>query len=195
MSVIGGVKEFTGLDDAQLMIEVQQGSPVAFRVLVERYKKKAYYLALKLVGNPDDAYDLSQEAFIRVYNARQRYDSTHPFYAWFYTILRNLARNHLQKRSVRMEYALRMSRIRKRNPKVSASPECIMQADEVKRAVWGALEKLPYEHREIIVLRHFEDMSYQEIADFLGIAVGSVMSRLYYARRKLRDLLGEEYGR
>ena len=195
MAVIGGVKEFTDLDDAQLMDAVQQDNPMAFRVLVERYKKKAYFTALKLVGDPDDAYDLSQEAFIRVYNARRRYDKSHPFYAWFYTILRNLARNHIRKRSVRLEYAARTKRIHKRNTEVSESPECIAEADEAKTAVWHAIEKLSYEHREIIILRHFEDMSYDEIAKLLGIAVGSVMSRLYYARRKLRELLGEEYGR
>jgi RNA polymerase sigma-70 factor (ECF subfamily) len=195
MAVIGGVKEFIDLDDAQLMDAVQQDNPMAFRVLVERYKKKAYFTALKLVGDPDDAYDLSQEAFIRVYNARRRYDKSHPFYAWFYTILRNLARNHIRKRSVRLEYAARTKRMRKRNTEVSESPECIAEADEAKTAVWHAIGKLSYEHREIIILRHFEDMSYDEIAKLLGIAVGSVMSRLYYARRKLRELLGEEYGR
>lgn len=195
MAVIGGIKEYTGLDDAQLMDSVQQGNPVAFRVLVERYKKKAYFTALKLVGDPDDAYDLSQEAFIRVYNARRRYDKSHPFYAWFYTILRNLARNHLRKRAVRLEHAARIRRIRRRNVDVSGSPESILETDEAKKAVWAAIEKLSYEHREIIILRHFEDMSYDEIAKLLGIAVGSVMSRLYYARRKLRDLLGEEYAK
>jgi RNA polymerase sigma-70 factor (ECF subfamily) len=195
LAVIGGIKELKGLDDAQLMDSVQQGNPMAFRILVERYKKRAYFTALKLVGDPDDAYDLSQEAFIRVYNARRRYDKSHPFYAWFYTILRNLARNHLRKRSVRLDYAARIKRIRKRNMDVSESPECIVEADEAKKAVWAAIEKLSYEHREIIILRHFEDMSYDEIAKLLGIAVGSVMSRLYYARSKLRDLLGKEYGK
>lgn len=195
LAVIGGIKELIGLDDAQLMDSVQQGNPMAFRVLVERYKKRAYFTALKLVGDPDDAYDLSQEAFIRVYNARRRYDKSHPFYAWFYTILRNLARNHLRKRSVRQEHAARIRRMRKRNMEVSDSPECIAEANETKKVVWAALEKLSYEHREIIILRHFEDMSYDEIAQLLGIAVGSVMSRLYYARKKLRDLLGEEYGK
>jgi RNA polymerase sigma-70 factor (ECF subfamily) len=194
-AVQGGVEELTGLDDSQLMVAVQQGNPMAFRVLVERYKKKAYYTALKLVGDPDDAYDISQEAFIRVYSARRRYDLIHPFYAWFYAILRNLARNHLRKRSIRLEYAVRTRRIRKQNLEVSDSPECIAEADEAKKAVWAAIEKLSYEHREIIMLRHFEDMSYEEIAKLLGIAVGSVMSRLYYARKRLRDLLGEEYER
>ena len=195
IAVMWGIKELTGLDDARLMVSVQQGNPIAFRVLVERYKKKAYYTALKLVRDPDDAYDVSQEAFIRVYNARRRYDGTSPFYAWFYAILRNLARNHMRKRFVRSEYAARVKRIRERNVEVSESPECIVEADEAKKAVWAAMGKLSYDHREIIILRHFEDMSYEEIAKFLGIAVGSVMSRLYYARSKLRDLLGEEYER
>jgi RNA polymerase sigma-70 factor, ECF subfamily len=194
--VIGGVKEeYTGLDDAQLMISVQQGNSTAFRVLVDRYKKKAYYMALKLVGDPDDAYDLSQEAFIRVYNARRRYDGVSPFYAWFYAILRNLARNHLRKRFVRSEYETQTRKIHEHSPEVFESPEFIAEADETKKAIWKAIEKLTYDHREIIILRHFDDMSYEEIANLLGIAVGSVMSRLYYARKRLKDLLGEEYER
>ena len=193
LAVIKDAKEHTGLDDTQLMIEVQQGSTLAFKALVDRHKKKAYYTALKLVGDPDDAYDLSQEAFIRVYNARRRYDGTHPFYAWFYTIIRNLARNYLRKRNVRYEYAVQTRQSSKGNPETSDSPECIAEADEAKKEIWAAIDKLSYDHREIIILRHFEDMSYEEIAEMLGIAVGSVMSRLYYARKKLRDLLGEKY--
>lgn len=195
MAVIRDVKELIGLDDTQLMIEVQQGNTLAFKTLVDRHKKKAYYTALKLVGDPDDAYDLSQEAFIRVYNARRRYDETHPFYAWFYTIIRNLARNHVRKRNVRFEYAIQTKQSSKGNLEMSDSPEYIVEADEAKKAMWAAIDKLPYDHREIIILRHFEDMSYEEIAGILGIAVGSVMSRLYYARKKLRDLLGEKYER
>jgi RNA polymerase sigma-70 factor, ECF subfamily len=195
MAIIGNVKELIGLDDSQLMAAVQQGNSMAFRVLVERYRKKAYYTALKLVGDPDDAYDLSQEAFIRVYNARRRYDCAHPFYAWFYTIIRNLARNHIRKRSVRFGYAIQRKRIGRQSLEVYDSPECIAEADEAKKVVWAAIEKLSFDHREIIILRHFEDMSYEEIAKLLGIAEGSVMSRLYYARKKLRELLGEEYER
>ena len=183
------------MDDTQLMVSVQQGNPMAFKTLVERYKKKAYYTALRLVGNPDDAYDISQEAFVRVYNARRRYDRAQPFYAWFYTILSNLSRNHLRKRTIRLNYAVRTMRLRRRDPELYNSPEYILEADETKKAVWAAIGKLSFEHREIIILRHFEDLSYEEIAQLLGIAVGSVMSRLYYARKKLKDLLGGVYER
>ncbi len=192
-TVKGGDKERTDLDDAQLMVSVQEGDPIALRLLVERYKRKAYYTALKLVGDVDEAYDLSQEAFIRVYNARRRYDRTRPFYSWFYAILSNLAKNHLKKRSVRANYAASIKGAKDAEIDTHDSPEVLVEADETKQAVWAAIEKLSYEHREIIILRHFEDMAYEEIAKLLGIPVGSVMSRLYYARKRLRELLGEAY--
>ncbi len=181
------------MDDAQLMVSVQEGDPIALRLLVERYKRKAYYTALKLVGDADEAYDLSQEAFIRVYNARRRYDHSRPFYSWFYAILSNLAKNHLKKRSVRANYAASVRSAKDAEIDTHDSPEVLVEADETKQAVWAAIEKLSYEHREIIILRHFEDMSYEEIAKLLRIPVGSVMSRLYYARKRLRELLGEAY--
>lgn len=183
------------MDDAQVMVDVQHGDPAAFRILVERYKKRAYYLALKLVGDPDDAYDLSQEAFIRVYNARRRYDQRRPFYSWFYAILSNLAKNHVKKRAVRSQYAAEVRGAGEAQLDERELPDFIVEADETRKAVWAAIEKLPYEQREIIVLRHFEDMSYEEIANLLGIPVGSVMSRLYYARKRLRELLGDAYER
>ena len=183
------------MDDAALMIAVQQDDPTAFRALVEKYKKRAYYLALRLVGDSNDAYDLSQEAFIRVYNARRRYDRNRPFYTWFYAILSNLAKNHLKHRFVRSAYATQVRSAGDAGLDTRGTPEVIVEADETRRAVWAAIENLSFEHREIITLRHFEDMSYEDIAKLLGIPVGSVMSRLYYARRKLRELLGEAYER
>lgn len=191
--VNGGDREQTDLDDAQLMVSVQQGDTIALRLLVERYKRKAYYTALKLVGDADEAYDLSQEAFIRVYNARRRYDRSRPFYSWFYAILSNLAKNHLKKRSVRLNYAASVRNAQDAEIDKRDSPEVLVEADETRRAVWAAIEKLSYEHREIIILRHFEDMAYEEIAKLLGIPIGSVMSRLYYARKRLREHLGEAY--
>jgi RNA polymerase sigma-70 factor (ECF subfamily) len=193
MAVLESDRECTGVDDAQLMAAVQHGDPAAFRILVEKYKRRAYYLALKLVGDSDDAYDLSQEAFIRVYNARRRYDRGRPFYSWFYAILSNLAKNHLRKRSVRSEYAAQIRSESDQALDDSGAPDCIVEADEARKALWAAIEKLSYDHKEIIILRHFEDMPYEDIAKLLGIPVGSVMSRLYYARKKLRELLGEAY--
>lgn len=194
-AVLSAEKMFAVADDSELMIAVKKGNQKAFRVLVERYKKKAYFIALGLVGDSDDAYDLSQEAFIRIYNARKRFDSGKPFFSWFYTILSNLSKNQIKKKSVRTDYARQAKE--EYDPKMDncTAPDALVEADESKAAVWAAIEKLSYDHREVIVLRHFEDMSYEEIAGLLGIPVGSVMSRLYYARKKLRDLLGDDYER
>jgi RNA polymerase sigma-70 factor (ECF subfamily) len=192
-TVLADDKEHAGADDAQLMAAVQQGDPGAFRILVERYKKKAYYVALKLVGDSNDAFDLSQEAFVRVYNARRRYDNSRPFYAWFYAILRNLAKNHLKRRTVRSEYAALVRNAGDAELDTRCAPDERVREEETRAAVWSAIEQLSYEHREVIILRHFEDMAYEDIARLLGIPLGSVMSRLYYARKKLRELLGEAY--
>ena len=156
-------------------------------------KKKAYYIALGLVGDSDEAYDLSQEAFIRIYNARKRYDRKRPFFSWFYAILSNLAKNHIKKKSVRAEYARQIKDEHNPAQDFSSSPDVIVEADETKKEVWAAIEKLSYDHREIIILRHFQDLPYDEIAKLLDIPTGSVMSRLYYARKKLREVLGDDY--
>lgn len=181
------------LDDTQLMMAVRLGDAAAFKDLVDRNRRRAYFTALRFVGNRDEAYDLSQEAFIRIYRARERYDGSSPFHAWFHAIIRNLARNHIRKRSVRLRYAAENPPSREAFPSAPGSPERALAESEAKHAVWEAIERLSADHREIIILRHFEDRSYEEIAEILGIAAGSVMSRLYYARRRLRDLLGEEH--
>jgi RNA polymerase sigma-70 factor (ECF subfamily) len=144
------------------------------------------------VGDSDEAMDVSQEAFIRVYRARKKYDETKSFFSWFYTILSNLAKNCLKKGRVRAEYRKTVQNKKMPNDNGRAfSPDLILEADETKRLVWEAIEKLSFEHREIIVLRHFEDFSYEEIAKAVGVPIGSVMSRLYYARKQLKEILGE----
>jgi len=171
---------------------VKSGNKDVFGILVERYKKKAFYLALKLVGDPDEAMDISQEAFIRVYHARKRYDETKSFFSWFYTVLSNLAKNCLKKGRIRAEYRKTVQNEKMpENNNRAIPPDVILEADETRKMVWEAIEKLSFEHREIIVLRHFEDFSYEEIAKAVRIPIGSVMSRLYYARKQLKEILGE----
>lgn len=182
---------YKAMDDAALAALMQQGDMCAFEALVERHRKKAFYLALGLVGNPDDAADVSQEAFIRVYRAARRFDTTKDFFTWFYVILSNLARNRIKKRQVRTTYARQEQSDGEliRHRQTRNNPELLLEADETKKQVWEAIGALPYNFREIIILRHFEDLTYDEIARLLNIPVGSVMSRLYYARLKLKQIL------
>ncbi len=175
-------------DDAQLLAACATGKTRAFRKLVEKYKRRAYYVALGLVGSRDDAWDLSQEAFIRIWNSRSRFDPERPFWPWFYAVLANLCKNWLRDREVRIRHADNIRRL-EQDRRGGRNPESILTENETQRKVWAAIEELPFKFREIIVLRHFQDMAYEEIAAQLGIPEGSVMSRLFYARKKLRELL------
>jgi RNA polymerase sigma-70 factor (ECF subfamily) len=155
--------------------------------LVNRYKKNAYFIALGLVGNSDDAYDLSQEAFVRVYKSIDKYNGTSKFFPWFYTILTNLCKNHLKKQDVRKKYL--SSELAKEKFSQTQESECESEKEGLKQKLLEEIEKLPYKFKEVIVLKHFRGFSYKEISETLGIPVGSVMSRLYYARKKLKENL------
>lgn len=174
-------------DDEKLILLSQKGKIRAFETLVNRYKKNAYFIALGLVGNSEDALDLSQEAFVRVYRSLNKYNGTSKFFPWFYTILTNLCKTHLKKRDVRRRY-LNNELVRE---ELTRSQECESESDEnaLKEKLLEEIEKLPYKFKEIIVLKHFRGLSYKEISETLGIPVGSVMSRLYYARKKLKENL------
>lgn len=192
---IGGKKDSNQtLDDAHLAAMMQQGDMRAFETLVERHRQRAFYLALGLVGDRDDAADISQDAFVRVYRAARRFDTSKDFFTWVYVIIANLARNWHKKRQVRSTFARSeqqdTQRIRLRQER--DNPEILLETDETKQRVWEAIEQLPFKFREIIILRHFEELPYEGIASLLDIPLGSVMSRLYYARRNLRQILEAE---
>ena len=181
------------------IIAVQQcrrGSRDAFEVIVRRYMKDAYFIALGLVGNREDALDLSQEAFIRAYCNIKRFDPRRKFFPWFYQILKNLCFSHLRKRSRRQTTALDNigdEEVATDNNPVF-DPEAVAQRNELRTQVWKAIGKLGDKHREVIILRHFQNLSYEQMAGVLFCNKGTVMSRLYHARRKLRDLLDSEKG-
>ncbi|MCD6162106.1 MAG: RNA polymerase sigma factor [candidate division Zixibacteria bacterium] len=184
------MKKETEIRDNVIVDECRSGNLMKFKVLVERYKKSTYYYALGMIGNPEDAYDLSQEAFVKAYKSLERYDESQSFKNWLFTILSNLCKNALRSTSVRKKY-ISSSDIAFTYTPASAktNPEISYIKKETKKLVWEALAKLDNEAKEIIILKHFQDMPYQEIAEVLGIPVGSVMSRLHYARQKLKKAL------
>ncbi len=168
----------------------RRGSREAFEILVNMYKKDAYFIALGLVGNKEDALDLSQEAFVRAYRNIKDVKPGRRFFPWFYQILKNLCISHLRKR----RYRLTSSLDNENCPEVpdegdAFSPEAIVDRDETKNHVWQAISRLDEKHREVIILRHFRDMSYEQIAEAIHCNKGTVTSRLYYARKRLKDLL------
>ena len=182
-------------DETLAMRSCRLDTPEAFEALVNRYMKDAYFIALGFVGNREDALDLSQEAFVRAYRNIKQIKPDRKFFPWFYQILKNLCISHLRKRKIRRANSLDADDC----PEVadtgdSFSPEAVATRSEIKDKVWQAIGKLDEKHREVIILRHFQNMSYEQIAEALFCNKGTVTSRLYYARKRLEELLGTDKG-
>lgn len=169
----------------ETLIAWKKGDKRAFEKIVKATMRRAFAVALGLVGNADDAHDLSQEAIIAVHRARRSFDVDRPFFPWFYRVLRNRCLNHLKRRARRREISLDV--LEERAGRSSADGE-VLRRERIE-IVWKALFTLSPEHREILVLRNFQELSYSEISAVLGVPEGTVMSRLYYARRTLLEAL------
>lgn len=183
-------------EDAVAVLGSGASTREAFEVIVRRHMKDAYFIALGLVGNREDALELSQEAFYRAYKNFDKLNCKGKFFPWFYQILRNLCFSHLRKRRVRRAESLDDED----RPTLEAvgddgfDPEMVAERNENKDRVWKAISRLDEKHREVIILRHFRNMSYDEMAKALFCNRGTVTSRLYYARKRLRDILEREKG-
>jgi len=178
------------LRDAELASKAKRGDIQAFGVLVERYKERAYMIALGFVGSPDDAMDLSQEAFVKAFRAMRTFKDGSDFYPWFYAVLRNTCFNFLRRRKTRKESSLDAARDYGFDvPDGAPDPSVVLERKETREIVREELNNLTAVHREILVLRHFECLSYKDMAEMLGCPIGTVMSRLYAARRALRARL------
>ena len=187
----------TCLQDEHVLVQnCRNGCRDSFEPIVNRYMKDAYYIALGLVGCHDDALELSQQAFFHAYKNIRQLNSDRKFFPWFYQILRNLCFTHLRKRKRRNEQSLDEIQdvVQPTAACESFAPDAVAETDELKQTVWKAIGKLSETHREVIILRHFRNMSYDEIATNLYCSKGTVMSRLYNARKKLKTLLADQEG-
>jgi RNA polymerase sigma-70 factor, ECF subfamily len=174
--------------DTELSHRARRGDAEAFGRLVERHMRRAYVHALGIVGSREDARDLSQEAFARAYRARHTLDPDRPFYGWLYQILRRVCFNFLRDRKTRAALLTAAA------PDWLAGdagdqhdPVSAVQRDDTRRRLASAIAALPPHEREVLVLKEFEDLKYREIAELLAIPIGTVMSRLYSARKRLAE--------
>jgi RNA polymerase sigma-70 factor, ECF subfamily len=166
------------MDDAEAIKRCQQGDREVFRHLVERYQKRAVAQAMVILLNRDDAEDAVQEAFIDAFKAIGTFDTSRTFYSWFYVLLRNRC------------YKL----TGRRRPAESLDEASLLvskpgMTDETRLLLEKALHSLTREEREIVSLKYFSGLSYDELAAHLQIPHGTVMSRLFYARRRLQGKL------
>lgn len=179
----------TETDEGDWIQRAREGDKTAFGMLVQRYMQQAYYAALGFLGRHEDALDASQEAFVKAYLAMRRFDPQGRFYPWYYRILKNHCLNMQRKRK---HTALSFSEVfASRSEPASQEPASgeALEREELRRVVWEAIWRLETDDRELIVARDILGTPYATLAELLEIPSGTVMSRLYYARRRLRDLL------
>ncbi len=172
----------------ELVHRSQAGDTEAFGELVTKYRAKILARLHSIVHNEDDARDLSQDGFLKAWHSICRFEGRSSFYTWLHSITVNLAIEALRKRrlcvQVELDHTLASS---------VPSPRVDYQRHEIRQHISEALAQLSPEQRDVIVLKVIEDLHYQEIAKTLNVSVGTVMSRLFYGRKKLQSILGPHY--
>jgi RNA polymerase sigma-70 factor (ECF subfamily) len=170
--------------------------PRGFEFLVKKYRREAFYHAIMLLGNQDDAADACQESFCRAFAAILHLPHLDAFYPWFYRILRNCCLNMLSRKRTSTYYKKNKASDRDRGIDRS-NPVDFIEKGEEQVKIWRVLEQLNPEFREILMMKYLQGASYEEISQVIGIPRGTVMSRLYYARKSFRKhyLAYEEKGR
>ncbi len=177
----------------ELMTATKYGDREAFGELTKTLRGRAFSIARSLVGSREDAMDLTQEAFLKTYRARETYRDGEPFLPWFHRILRNTCFSFLRKRRrIKVHSTTRERDGEESDWQIEGDeppPAEGMEGDEVRQAFWTGFRLLSARDREILTLRHFQELSYRDIAHALDIPQGTVMSRLFHARRRLREAL------
>jgi len=189
-------------EDRGLIARAQAGDVVAFRQLVERHQRRAFAIALALVRDENDARELVQDAFLRVYKGIHNFQGGSSFFTWLYRIITNLSIDLIRKpgrqlvdidearfesdESQEAEFPL-LSRVD------GADPADVVRRREIAQRLQVALDALPPYHRGVIVMREIEGLSYEEMAQSMGVSKGTIMSRLFHARQKLQKALTDCY--
>lgn len=180
--------------DFALVEKARGGDRKAFGTLVELYQRRVYAIAFGILRSREDAWDAAQEAFVKAYKNLDRFEGTAAFYTWLYRITYNLSIDHLRSRKRRDTVALDDNRkaeaaLAESDHGGAEHPDEVADRKELSKVLHEAMDKLTDKHRAIIVLREVEGLSYEEMADVLGISKGTVMSRLFHARKNLQTLL------
>lgn len=186
--------------DIDLVKRSQTGDTRAFDTLVTKYRGRIYAMTYHLIQNESEAWDLSQEAFIKAWRALPNFKLDASFYTWLYRIAHNVTYDWLRKKKIQGDGEFDDERTEHRAavgaetaPKGDAAPDTAMRNAELGARIQAAIARLSPEHRQVIVLREVEGMAYEEIAAMVPCSLGTVMSRLFYARKKLQEQLQDVY--
>ena len=183
------------VDDRDLVAAAQRGDRDAFKTLFERYHRRAYALALGVVRHPDDALDVVQEAFIKAHKYLDKFEGNASFYTWLYRIVMNLAIDHLRKHRRVKPVELDETRIEPDGdqpllPRIlGGNPGQALMDKQIRTRIDQALDQLSENHRSVLVMREIEGLSYEEMAQAMSCSKGTIMSRLFHARRNMQKQL------
>jgi RNA polymerase sigma-70 factor, ECF subfamily len=176
-----GVYVSQDADDLAAVRRCLEGDAAAFTPIVERYQRALFTVALRMLGNREEADDAAQNAFVKAYRKLDTFDRERRFFSWLYRILvnecLNLRRERRQSEPIPADLA------------ADGTPADLLETEERRQRVQAAIVALPVEYREVVVLRHFVEMAYDEIGEALGLPVGTVKARLYTARQRLSQML------
>ena len=185
--------------DHDLVQRVQAGDSAAFRTLFDKYHRRAFAVAMGVVKNEDDALDAVQHAFVKVHKNIHKFQGSSGFYTWLYRIVMNVSIDHVRRTSRRKSLDFDERALHEESevagdgamlPRVTnANPGKAALRAELGSAIQAALGELPEHHRAVIVLREIEGMSYEEMAEALDVPKGTIMSRLFHARKKMQTAL------
>ncbi len=188
-------------DDRALILQARAGDQRAFRELVRRYQQKVYGIAFGMLRNADDAMDVTQEAFIKVHRYLDNFKGTSSFYTWVYRITVNLSIDHMRKhkKAQVLDFDEAIAHDEDTPDEIVPSttgmnPARNLDRQEMRQMIDTALDTLSPAHRAVILMREVQGLSYKEIAEVTEISIGTVMSRLFHARRRMQVAITEVMG-
>src|SRR5215468_7234515 len=189
-------KDHSSAEDQELVRSAQKGDMGAFEELVARHRDKIYARALSMMRNEEEAIDLSQEAWVKGWQRLQQFQGESSFVTWMTRIVINLCLDQLRKQKrQRTESIEAMDEesggVERQMPVVTVNPTAGLERGELRQRIDKALGQLSYEHRTVLVLHEFEELEYKEIAKVMACSIGTVMSRLFYARRRMAAILSD----
>lgn len=193
----------TAVDDRELVDAARAGDRAAFRTLFERYQRRAYSLAFGVVRNPDDALDIVQDAFIKAHRYLDKFEGTSSFYTWLYRIVMNLAIDHIRKTRRSRSVDFSEATVKEDDARIGEDdllprilgghPGRALMDKQIRARIEAALSELSDNHRAVLVMRELEGLSYEEMAQVMGCSKGTIMSRLFHARRNMQKRLLDLY--
>ena len=189
------------VSELDLVARCQAGDTEAFDELVARYRTRVFGMIYNMVHSEQDAWDLAQDSFVKAWKSIKRFRGRSSFYTWIYRIVMNVTIDWLRKKQVKggggeFDDSIQLKEVEpasKTMPKAEALPHEMMERSEIRARIDNAIGQLSPEQRAVILMKEIEGMQYHEIAEALGCSIGTVMSRLFYARKKLQNLLRDVY--